>query len=390
MGTTISKQEKTIDDLPEDILLNVFLRLSIKTLGFCLCVKKKWLSIIKNPQFISLYTTNKTEKIPYSVLWHDFYNWQIFIDNDRFDFYKNLYLPDNIYKDDASIAVSDGVLCLAKKTGVIVLWNPTIQKTLTLPEPSFGKHLRSEEKYVLGFAFDSLANDYKVIKIICSKDEQSHQVGVFTLRSKSWKLVSETNPSYILSGPALPSINDALHWLGFSDDNIYPDIVGFDVNAEVFREFKLPNIDVNAEVGGDFECHHLELWVMKEYGHVESWTKIWTFSGSRHSISSRSFGARILGLRVKGEILWQMLSDTSMVPRELELLLPSISTNPESEEEKSVTLFQIYNGNRYFQESLLLLDDTNAVNEDVSSEFSLFRISIYFVIVSQFFIFYQS
>ncbi|XP_071723090.1 F-box protein At3g07870-like [Rutidosis leptorrhynchoides] len=360
---TDSMQSKTIDDLPEDLLLDVFQRLPIKALGSCMCVKKKWRSIVKNPEFISSYTVNNSKKKQYTVFWSSPSQWELFLETERFDFYKHLILPRSIKMFDASIAVCNGVLCLAKENGTIILWNPTIRKTLTIPKPNFSKFYANTTP--LGFAFDSLSNDYKIVRILFSENSQSPQVGVFKLSGNCWKLLSDTAPSSIPFGPPLPLLNGAIHWLSgssftsmykFGDDRA---IVGFDVNAEIFHEIKLPEslkpegkkiqlaaykqtsiavcsseLRVNGEAG-------LELWIMKQYGNVDSWTKI----------SLGDFVESGVGCCYIQRKKFQMLT---------------ISTDPESKEEKKIALtFEALNprfsGTRYLEETLLLLDNTNTV-----------------------------
>uniref|UniRef100_A0A2N9ECY2 F-box associated beta-propeller type 1 domain-containing protein n=1 Tax=Fagus sylvatica TaxID=28930 RepID=A0A2N9ECY2_FAGSY len=154
-----------------------------------------------------------------------------------------------------------------------------------------------------GLGYHSQNNDFKIVRIVVleSKVPPVAEAEVYTLSTDSWRRVvisleSEPNIGYIdfidVLSPGL-FFNGALHSTVFSGD--YKFILSFDVNDETFRPIMLPQnffdemlalsfdslgvfkgslalFVCGENLDGDVDVSHI--WVMREYGVVESWTKI--------------------------------------------------------------------------------------------------------------------
>lgn len=186
----------------------------------------------------------------------------------------------------------NGLVLLKHHINILILWNPSIRKFVRLPEPQNTEC----EDYMLdsigwGFGFDSRTNDYKVVKISCMK--VNPHVQVFSLTAGSWK-------SSIRVGAPLcrfhrryeprPFINGAIHWLTITQtgpDVFHNTVLSFDVSNETFREIILPieteflfpwplvfsiTVYENSLAVRVGRVASFSLWVMKEYGAIESWT----------------------------------------------------------------------------------------------------------------------
>jgi F-box interacting protein len=179
---------------------------------------------------------------------------------------------------------------------VFQLWNPSIRKFQELP------HLISEEpKYPLmyGFGYHPISDNYKVVVVfgdlthdhLCKDElinEVTREVKVHTLGTDSWKNVSDF-PFPIFSYQRKGQhVSGTINWLIFAGIKRF--IASFDLRNECYREILLPDdldkVDKNKlrfSVFRDCLCmiYGEDVWVMKEYGNKESWTKLFTISSMR-------------------------------------------------------------------------------------------------------------
>ncbi|KAF5181485.1 F-box protein [Thalictrum thalictroides] len=181
----------------------------------------------------------------------------------------------------------------------VYLWNPFMKNYITIQSPPIPAGFYWEMESIngtFGFGFNEATNQYKVIRFF---DESNHllqefnvdyqlRVSVYTLGiDSSWRTLEETIPYHVTSKPYLaPLVSGALHWLMYKTGYANLEfIVSFDMKDEVFREMSVP-ADVSlldwgkiGELGGllcFYTCRHfrnVRIWVMKEYGAVESWEK---------------------------------------------------------------------------------------------------------------------
>ncbi|KAL4377644.1 hypothetical protein GQ457_02G031820 [Hibiscus cannabinus] len=133
--------------------------------------------------------------------------------------------------------------------------------------------------------------------------------------------VSAVQPNYAFRRQtSLPFVNGAVHWLGNRKRNgggYSHVILGFDMSVEEIFEINLPenlidlcHADLTIMKYGESsiavstykayaELH--DLWVMKEYGLVESWTKVLTL----HRVVLNTDFPRVMGFRKNGQVLLQ-------------------------------------------------------------------------------------
>uniref|UniRef100_A0A2N9FFS0 F-box associated beta-propeller type 3 domain-containing protein n=1 Tax=Fagus sylvatica TaxID=28930 RepID=A0A2N9FFS0_FAGSY len=174
---------------------------------------------------------------------------------------------------------------------VLYLWNPSIRKFKMLSTP----HLTHPSVPVaIGLAYHSQNNDFKILRIVLARGYNAPpaEVEVYSLSTDSWRrfVISLGSIDYIGLQPSL-FFNGALHSIAWSRSR--KSILSFDVNDERFREIMLPQnyeddiLDLTMfglavfkgslaffVWGASLESGICYLWVMREYGVVESWTKI--------------------------------------------------------------------------------------------------------------------
>lgn len=218
----------------------------------------------------------------------------------------------------------NGLLCLSLSYlgSNIFLWNPATRQYKNVPEPEIsvpqGKRRHS---VCLGFGFDPNANDYKVVRFLCYKGlkpsvQPVQKVEVYSKIRDSWrennvglqfKVTESSSPTAVVSG--------GIHWMATGSD--YSEVIAcFVMGREVFEEMSLPDsygiggTDIGKQLAVVKDClavvvyplrgdvnKGIDVWVMKEYGVKESWTKQFrfgTFSGVARPLACFKSGEFIM------------------------------------------------------------------------------------------------
>lgn len=297
-----------VDYLPEEVFTEVLGKLPIKSIVQCAFVCKSWYSLITNPIFITSHlnltkSTNINNRSHLLLLRHYPENqneeqYSLRCISNTFDNYSELECPfKSFYWYFAVVGCCNGVLCLyhfiAPYTKRIVLWNPSIRKSFTLPEPGITYKSHGGQMSTFGFGYDSSTNDYKVVRIVYlhSNFGGPPEVELYTLSTCIWRsIAARGTQSKISLGGSHVFMNGAAHWFasnGAEAAGAGNLIVSFDMADEVFKELMLPDILAYGSLTGDMSfaapgeflsvIHHTHyqccIWVMKEFGVVESWVK---------------------------------------------------------------------------------------------------------------------
>jgi F-box interacting protein len=145
-----------------------------------------------------------------------------------------------------------------------------------------------------GFGYDPISDNYKVVVVFdltITNGFRKNEVKVHTLGTDSWRSVSEF-PFAIedvqLSGQYA---SGTINWFVSTDiKQSRCFIASFDLGNESYQKVLLPDdsgeVDENTlclSVFRDCLCmiYGEDVWVMKEYGNKESWTKLFTISSMR-------------------------------------------------------------------------------------------------------------
>ncbi|KAG5554858.1 hypothetical protein RHGRI_012428 [Rhododendron griersonianum] len=144
-----------------------------------------------------------------------------------------------------------------------------------------------------GLGYDSVSDDFKVVSVVIHSSRAPGDVYVLTSKHSSWKWIGDTHYIYksYQKGDGTV-VNGMPHWLwirssdgSFMDSSVSKAILCFDATEEKFKEVPQPNyergyISIDMGIFGEWLCvvhdHHgcNDVWVMKEYGVKESWTKL--------------------------------------------------------------------------------------------------------------------
>ena len=317
------------NDLPHDIVLNILTRLPAKSVIRFRCVCKTWDSSITTPYFISTHLNNLAHDhdngdgdgyiihMPWSSNASNRAVCTVAFDRtfDRISEIEFLFVFPS--RPIQIVGSCNGLLCISGTCGldisdyVIYLWNPSIRKFKRLPDSCFGKL----GLVTLGFAYHSEKNDYKVLRISSYPmvtPPMPDKIEVYTLSSDSWRRVGmslranamEFNYCSLLP---FPLVSGALHWISRvvegEEERKSEVIMSFDVNSEEFRMLRIPDGAMSTvgfqtrlasfkgklafltcgqseQRGGD----QYSIWVMREYGVLESWNKLFVVPIERFSV----------------------------------------------------------------------------------------------------------
>lgn len=102
----------------------------------------------------------------------------------------------------------------------------------------------------LGFGFDSISNDYKLVRVVylqdCSFgfDEVPPMVEVYTMRRGCWGMITNDLKYVIREQSACAFLNGACHWIGYNSlerDEPRDVTVAFNLGNEVFVQMTVPD-----------------------------------------------------------------------------------------------------------------------------------------------------
>ncbi|PQQ19942.1 F-box/kelch-repeat protein [Prunus yedoensis var. nudiflora] len=287
---------------PQEIIHEILLRLPVKSLIKCTSVCKAWRSMIMNKSFIRAHisqinnmndshlflvhrvsgreSSTSSHIANVSEVTEEVYS--LHYDNQAFDEYAKIEFPiapkqEVLNEHLRVVGTCDGLICLADDMPCycynFFIWNPAIRKLVTLPRPGITFRTHGGYDASIGFGFDAITNDYKVVRVVTLQHEG---VGptlaeVYSLATGSWTSVGSVTPSCQLIRASQAFVNGALHWPAhrWTDYGATYFILTFEVGRDG-KSIALFSMDNRCEDS------FLEIWVMKEYGMEESWTKLVT------------------------------------------------------------------------------------------------------------------
>ncbi|XP_073120256.1 F-box/kelch-repeat protein At3g06240-like [Henckelia pumila] len=207
----------------------------------------------------------------------------------------------------------NGLVCIALGENVF-LCNPALREFKMLPPIKFPEHYyKAPSPLGYGFGFEELGGVYKVIRIwdvahiwlddseyMYDSDNDVHEIRVdlYDSVSNSWKQIEANVPDFSESPSIGFFFNGLIHWYAVTDHYYIvtdredrPFILCFDISSETFLQLdfhdgispracglNLMEFDGSLAMVFCEEPSVIEIWVMKEYGDKESWTKQFVIS----------------------------------------------------------------------------------------------------------------
>ncbi|XP_074272374.1 F-box protein CPR1-like [Silene latifolia] len=315
--------EKT---LPFDIITEILTRLPVKPLTRFKSVSKLWNSLINSPNFIKLHLSKTliSENQNPNLICSSFSIFTATITNAAIFRFTELHHPLLQFPDYHCVKIlgsCNGVVCISSFDGAyICLYNPTTGSHQLLPvQPSrfpkpnpetiFRAHdhrpKTEEHLFVYGFGYDSVNDDYKLVRILEFYRNSvfvGTEVCMFSLKNYSWKYIDIVGNVYLNYG-GLQECNAALFnevlYFIVNDGKITPFVRCFNLQTETFSIMDLPKFDDNffmfclamGQVGGclSFFVNYnnvdhgasnysrlmrADFWIMKE----GSWVRLFSIS----------------------------------------------------------------------------------------------------------------
>ncbi|KAL6996966.1 hypothetical protein U1Q18_007089 [Sarracenia purpurea var. burkii] len=286
--------------VPEDALIQILVRLPVKSLLRFKCVCHHWYALIQNPSFVHYHLQYQKRNNKGRLLLQHFsketkqYRYSLFPDETlahKSSYHEIDRLPTGPSRFFAHlVGPCNGLFCLStpeNRENRVILWNPSIREFRFLPVPHFNLpfyHLVNN----LGFGLDPLTGNYKVL--IFYPRPTGLEAMVHTIGTDTWRYLE-----------SVPNSKSVLHKYSHSAGNTYLDgvfywwvenaVVAFDMMKEVFREISgpvIPESDMNESyscltlyndhvalqilgvwlrsLGGSTRSHCIGLWVMEEEG----------------------------------------------------------------------------------------------------------------------------
>ncbi|GMI63769.1 CONSTITUTIVE EXPRESSER OF PR GENES 1, CONSTITUTIVE EXPRESSER OF PR GENES 30 [Hibiscus trionum] len=275
---------------PTDIITDILSRLPTKTLSCFKCVSKPWSSLIHDSNFAKLhlhnsFKTNANVKLVLDGRTEDDEYKTYSIDFDSLGNLEELSRPYSIANFGVSSRIfgsCNGLLAVHHDEAGIALWNPSTRTCYHLPKLTIKDVFNHDYENVLGFGYDAVSNDYKVVQMPTS----GKPVVIYSLKANSWRRIKDCpyQISYHVTQDGVFS-NGSLHWVGDEEDEHGNGrlIFGLDLGVEEFH--RVPESDIShgnfgyrsvGVLGGKLcvfreydDKDHVNLWVMKE-----SWTEV--------------------------------------------------------------------------------------------------------------------
>ncbi|KAJ9535307.1 hypothetical protein OSB04_un001586 [Centaurea solstitialis] len=264
------------NQLPNELIVEILSRLPSKSLIRFQSVCKSWRSLITSTEFRLMHFHNFNKPNPRYLV-------------RRFELRENrevyiVYLDDQHFTLDADAQIKFPFRITSPRMycyGIIGYWKDL--------------HL------VLGFGYDTVSDDYKVVRVAYDGlffSSRPH-VEIYTVKTAVWRVVTfpdDLRCFFICPNQSQVFFNGSVHWIASSDP--MPDvsrysIMTFDMSTEGFGEIELPKdlpllptTKVVVTVVGEFlgviytcgfnpswsrSSNHV-IWAMKEYKNPTSWT----------------------------------------------------------------------------------------------------------------------
>ncbi|XP_010487472.1 PREDICTED: putative F-box protein At3g16210 [Camelina sativa] len=219
--------------LPDELAIEILVRLSTKDLARFKCVSKTWRGLINHRGFIELYQNNSPAKF---VSFYDKDLYMLDVESKRPAITNPLKLDfpldQSMIDESTCVLHCDGTLCVTLKNHTFMVWNPSSKQFKILPNPGI-----YPDSNILGFGYDPVHDDYKVVKFINRRDASTAHV--FEFRTGSWReSLRIPNPDWYYRDRRGTLLDQYLYWIAYrsSTDRF---ILCFNLSTHEYRKFPL-------------------------------------------------------------------------------------------------------------------------------------------------------
>ncbi|XP_047337833.1 F-box/kelch-repeat protein At3g23880-like [Impatiens glandulifera] len=291
--------------LPEEIISDILIKLPVKSLSRFKSVCKSWRILISDPAFVKAHLKGNMQNkdhashklIMKTALLHfdvKFCSMSSVMNGESSITGLN-YPWVNPHRSVRIIGSVNGLVCLVCQSllsgeASLYVWNPCTGKAKRLP--SYGTETDVGRIVSYGFGYDEVNDDYKLVVIYLLRTSSSIEWNfrpegkIYGLKSGSWSRIENVYKRtrvYALC----TYVSGSLNWE--AADGL---IASFDLSKETWSVISRP-VYLNEEraiwglnignLDGKLcqlfyleEMMKIDLWVMKEFGKVESWLKMYS------------------------------------------------------------------------------------------------------------------
>jgi F-box interacting protein len=286
--TAETTTQTQLPTLPFDVLPEILCRLPIKLLGQLRCLCKSFNFLISDPKFAKKHLQLSTKRLHLMLTCIDDISseWllcdspipSIFSTSTTVFTQTQLYPPNSIttlfshgQKFVDLRCSSDGIFCGELDLGCYFLWNPSITKFKLLPPLG--------NTFSVSFGYDHFIHNYKVISV-----SSNNEVSVYTFGTDYWTRIQDIPNNYRIHNIGT-FLSGTVNWFATDDSDLSMHfILSLDLEKESYQHLLLPNSNYDSSMLGlmrDCLClsgssdMFMDVWIMKEYGDQESWTKLY-------------------------------------------------------------------------------------------------------------------
>ncbi|TMW93845.1 hypothetical protein EJD97_011086 [Solanum chilense] len=313
--------------VPKDVIVSIILKFPVKSLVRFKCISQNCKAIIQSSTFINQHQNRTTTATDELILFKRSIKQDInqyktilsFLSSDDCNQFNPIfpdldvtYLHSNYCSDyNQLMGPCHGLTALMNFSSTILVNRSTKNYRLLPPSPfncPRGFH-RSIES--VGFGFDSIAKDYKIVIILYVyfegpsgyPEEITKKVEVYELEIDCWRELDHVNqqlPSLFWLPCSQIYFRGSCHWIAISEVDPLV-ILSFDMSKEIFQTMKMPHTcyfiggpRYSLVILNDFLtliCYSyqqpaidqlndlIDIWIMNDYCVCESWSKEYTVAG---------------------------------------------------------------------------------------------------------------
>ncbi|CAA7057909.1 unnamed protein product [Microthlaspi erraticum] len=281
--------------LPQELITEILLRSHARSLGRFRCVSKPFLSLLSDPKFARNHLQNDAARSGQRILLLS-KNYNLFAVEDFNsigDGSEGTRVLTGVKLDYQEIrnnwveivGSSNGLVCICLDGKTLLLYNPTTREPKRVPDLPESLRFKTDKTWFShGFGFDTVTNDYKVLKFV-----EGNNNFVYSLRTDSWRRIRNM-PYKNVHFNYTVELNGAVNWINILLGGFQEQVMAFDLQTEEFRVMSLPDLTEECDplyessalstlkgrlcVTRSCFMKHDVMWVMSEYGDERSWSKI--------------------------------------------------------------------------------------------------------------------